>query len=221
MKMVVKSKHAMKICTCFWIAFLACLGCADAAQEKAVLEVVPSLAELGEGWTTNIVAYLLDPRSQPPEIDFKSEPAKSLRLTEQREAMKTNKRTGCGLILYGRGDLVMNRGLYRVYIQRWADSRSLHNSWVDFKMNPARVVRNHPAVGEDFYWTNDWWRETCVGQNLVFRRGLFHVVVEAGPESDDAQMVQLAQAIDAKITGRVKPAEPRPGPERSGLENRH
>src|SRR5262249_38086455 len=146
-----------------------------ALPERSVLDVVPSVTELGEGWTTNVVAYLIDARSQPPEIDYQNDPKVSLLLEAQRQAMTTNNRTGCGLVLFGRGDLVMNRGLYRVYIQRWNSKRALHNAWVGWKMNPNRVVRNNSPVGEDFFWIVDWWRQTPVEQDLVFRRGLFHV----------------------------------------------
>jgi hypothetical protein len=182
-----------------------------AADAKAVLDVAPSLAELGEGWTTNLVAFLIDPLSEPSEIDSRGDAKLSIELAGQREAMKTNGRTGCGMILYGRGDLVMNKGLYRVCVQRWSEIRPLHNIWVTWKMNPSRVVRDCPAIGEDLFWVNVWWRETVIAQDLVFRRGLFHVVIEAGPDSDSTPMVRLAQAIDAKIRGR-----PIPKPELKG-----
>lgn len=179
-------------------------------SEKAVLEVAPSLGDLGAGWTTNVIAYLIDPKSQPSEVDYRTDPKTSLLLHYQRSVMATNNRTGCGLILYGRGDLVQNSGLYRVFIQRWNSTRALHNSWVNYKMNPARVVRAMPHVGEDYYWTQEWWRQTLVRQNLVFRRGLFHIVVEAGGSSDYQSMIWLAQVMDAKIRGRPVPA-PREG----------
>ena len=200
------------------ICGLACLlwaGDLRGAEDKPLLEVAPTLAELGSGWTTNFVAYLLDPRSQPSEIDFQGNPATSARLEAQRLEMKTNGRTGCGLFIYGRGDVIMNSGLFRVYVQRWAQTRALHNHWVDWKMNPARVVRTTPAIGEDFFWTEEWWRETRVRQNLVFRRGLFQVTIEAGSESDSAAMVRLGQAIDARIKGR--PAAPSVRPPNSWI----
>ncbi len=182
------------------------------AGAKPILDVTPALSDLGPGWTTNFVAYLLDSRSEPSEIDYQSNPATSSRLEAQRLEMKTNGRTGCALLIYGRGDLIMNRGLCRVYVQRWAESRALHNHWVDWKMAPNRVVRNTAPVGEDCFWTEEWWRETRVRQNLVFRRGLFHITLEAGAESDSSALVELAQAIDAKILGRPlkKPAAPSP-----------
>ena len=74
-------------------------------------------------------------------------------------------------------------------------------------MDPTRVVPDTPSVGEDYFWTNDWWRQTRVRQNLAFRRGLFHVVIEAGAESDYTQMIRLAKVIDDKIKGH-SPAKP-------------
>ena len=165
------------------VGILLGLACAvvRAAPEKAVLEVAPTLADLGSGWTTNIVAYLLDPLSHPSEIDYQHGVHDSPLLEYQRDLMSKTSRSGCGMLLYGRGNLVMNSGLYRVHIQRWSNRRALHNAWVGYKMDPTRVVRDTPPIGEDLFWTNDWWRETLVHRNLVFRRGLFHIVVEAGP----------------------------------------
>jgi hypothetical protein len=186
------------------LSLLLALG-EPSAAEKPVLAVIPSAAEVGDGASTNLIAYLLDPLSQPSEIDHRQDARSSLLLEAQRAAMLTNGRTGCALVLYGRGDLTMNSGLFRVYVQRWRSPRSLHNAWVTWKMNPDRVVHTEPASGEDYFWTQEWWRRSLVRQNLVFRRGLFHVVIEAGAESDYLHMIRLAAAIDAKIRGRPVP----------------
>jgi hypothetical protein len=189
------------------ILFLVLTGLVDlrAAEEKAVLEIVPTLSELGEGWTTNVVAYLLDPKSHPSEIDYRGKAETSPALFVQREEMKTNHRTGCALVLFGHGDLVENSGLQRVFIQRWDTRRSLHNEWVRWKMDPNRIVRTTPEIGEDYFWTQEWWRQTLVRQNFIFRRGLFHIVVEAGADTDPARMLRVATALDAKIRGRTVP----------------
>jgi hypothetical protein len=176
-----------------------------ALEEKPVLTVTPTLEELGPGWTTNLIAYLLDPKSDPPAIDYRTDPKTSFMLAYQRDVMSTNNRTGCAMVLYGHGDMVMNRGLHRVFVQRWGNRRALHNAWVGWKMDINRVVWDYGSVGEDFFWTSEWWRQTQVKQNLVFRRGLFHIVIEAGAASDPADMVRLAQAFDAKIRGRPVP----------------
>ena len=198
----------MKISLLVWIASLLVAVAAPPPEPVAILAVTPSLDELGRGWTTNVVAYLLDPKSQPSEIDYRSDPKTSLLLEYQRSVMLTNNRTGCALILYGRGNLIMNIGLYRVYIQRWDNTRTLHNSWVGWKMDPSRVLRGDVSpVGDDCFWTEEWWRQTKVRNNFIFRRGLFHVTVEAGSDSDYRPMVRLAEVIDAKIRGRPAPPE--------------
>jgi hypothetical protein len=203
------------MCLFLWMASLWLAVAAPPPEPVAILAVTPSPEELGHGWTTNVVAYLLDPKSQPPEIDYRTDPKTSLLLEYQRSVMLTNNRTGCGLILYGRGNLVMNIGLYRVYIQRWDNTRSLHNSWVGWKMDPSRVLRADVSpVGDDCFWTEEWWRQTKVRNNFVFRRGLFHVTVEAGSDSDYRPMVRLAEVIDAKIRGRPVPPESTVAPSR-------
>lgn len=201
----------MRLGAVFLIGWLAWTTCLAAVEEKSILSIAPTVAELGEGWTTNLVAYLIDPSSHPSEIDYQGNPATSQRLESQRLEMRINGRTGCGLLFYGRGNLIMNSGLYRVYIQRWGNRRALHNEWVTWKMNPARVVHDMPHVGEDYFWIEEWWRQTRLRQNLVFRRGLFHVTVEAGAESDWAAMVRLAQAIDERIRSPRPAAAPETG----------
>ena len=204
-------RSTMKWSAALLIAWVGWTANAVAAEEKSILAVAPTLAELGDGWTTNFVAYLIDPRSSPSEIDYQGNPATSPRLESQRLEMRINGRTGCGLMFYGRGDLIMNSGLYRVYIQRWSDRRALHNDWVTWKMNPARVIHDMQSVGEDYFWIEEWWRETRLRQNLVFRRGLFHVTVEAGAQSDWSAMVRLAQAIDQRIRIRHAGSTPETG----------
>jgi hypothetical protein len=170
-----------------------------AAEEKAILSVAPSLVELGPGWTTNLIACLLDPLSNPSEVDyFNDKPSRLLEF--HREQMKKDGRTGYATIHYGQGNMVMNEGLYRVYIQRWADVRALRDRWFDWKMYPTRIARASRAIGIDSYWRDDGsFQEFC------FRRGLFHVIVQGGSESAYSPMIRLAEVIDAKITGHSIP----------------
>jgi hypothetical protein len=182
---------------------LALIGLVQArgAEEKAILDVAPTLAELGEGWTTNVVAYLLDPRSRPTEIDYHRDDPKSSPVLEiHRKQMAADGRTGYGMMLCGCSNTVANAGFCRVYIQRWGNTRTLHNRWVDWKMLPTRVLHAHPPVGEDSFW-----REDCMFQEFTFRRGLFHVCIEAGHGFDYRLLVHVAEIIDAKI--RDKPSE--------------
>jgi hypothetical protein len=198
--------HMTKAVVCAGLMLIqSWIGQAHAAEEKPILAIVPKVAELGEDWTTNVVAYLLDPKSQPSEIDYQRDAESSPALFVQREVMKTNGRTGCALVLYGCGDLIENSGLHRVFIQRWENRRLLHNQWVRWKMDPNRVVRTTPDIGEDYFWTQEWWRQTLVRQNFIFRRGLFHVVIETGAEINPERITRLAEVLDAKIRGRPVP----------------
>lgn len=178
---------------------IASLAPVQAAETTGVLNVAPTLIELGDGWTTNLVACVLDPQSTPSEFDnFNGERSRLLEF--YREQMKKDGRTGYATLLYTRSDAVTNRALYRVYIQRWQNTRLLHNRWVEWKMAPARIVRSGPMIGEDYFWSDDG-----VFQEFSFRRGLFNVVIQAGSASEYKPMVWLAVAIDAKIRGRPIP----------------
>jgi hypothetical protein len=192
--------HCMKTYLSLLLVVIAWSCRTQAAEGKAILDVAPSLTELGESWTTNLIAYLLDPRSQPSEVDYLRGPKSSPVLDYHRQQMKSDGRTGYGTILYGHGGMVMNKGLYRVYIQRWSNTPSLDKRWVDWKSRLTRVVRSAQSVGEAFFWAEDG-----MFQKLTFRRGLFHVVVEAGSASDFTWMVRLAEVIDAKIQGQPIP----------------
>jgi hypothetical protein len=106
-----------------------CIAPAQAAQEKAVLDVAPSLTELGEGWTTNSIVSLLDPLSRPSGIAFKKQPDVKGMTNFLRTPPKTKGQMGWGRFHYGRGDLVLNRGLYFVSIQRWSNTNALEQAW--------------------------------------------------------------------------------------------
>jgi hypothetical protein len=195
----VKAYHGFLLIGLIWAAS------AQAAAEKAVLDVVPSLSEAGPAWTTNVMAYLLDPRSHPSEIDYRHDTKTSPMLALQRENMKKDGRNGFGIVLYGRGNMIMHQGLYRVYIYRWDNERALHNRWVDWKMTPARIVRSAPPVGEDCFWSDDG-----MFQEFAFRRGLFQVVMEADSSFQYRPIVQLAEVIDLKIRGQPIPKAAKP-----------
>jgi hypothetical protein len=193
--------------TCRIISFLV-LVCAlrlGASEVKPILTVVPNLSELGPVWTTNVIAYLLDPHSQPSEIDYHYETKTSPMLALQRGNMEKDGGTAFAIVLYGRGNMTVNQGWHRVYIYRWENRHALHNRWVDWKMNPARILRSAPAPGDDYYWTDDGFT-----QDFTFRRGLFHVSIEAGSASDYRPIVRLAEVIDAKIRNRPIPTPDAP-----------
>jgi hypothetical protein len=174
-------------------AFLALAAMAEPVEERSLLELAPRLSELGAGWRTNYTAYLIDPWSHPPETAHQGNPETNPLLAFQRERMAQDGRTGYGWFLYGRDDSVVN-GWYALYIQRWTRPRELHNRWVDWKMTLTRVLHDCPPVGEDCFW-----REDCMFQEFSFRRGVYHVIIEAGVTRDYRSLWEIARVVDAKL----------------------
>lgn len=169
---------------------------APPVAERSLLELRPTLSELGPAWKTNYTAYLIDPRSDPPEITHQGNPKTDRFLQFQRERMPQDGRTGYGLFLYGTEDSSAN-GFYAVHIQRWSSARALHNRWVDLKMSPTRVLHDGPPVGEDCFW-----REDCMFQEFSFRRGVYSVVIEATVSRDYKNLWELGRAVDANLRAR-------------------
>ena len=175
------------------------------AREKAILEVVPSLAELGDGWTTNAVVSLLDPLSRPWQIEGQTGGKGQTNFL--RTTPKTQNPMGWGRFCFGRGDMVLNRGAYFVSIQRWGETNALDKAWKGWETRPDYTLWRGPPIGEGCYWTQD-----DKFHGVTFRRGLFHVVITCGAQSDHSGLFRLAEVTDAKIAGRPIPAaEEEPG----------
>jgi hypothetical protein len=184
------------------LALVICLGRTEAASERAVLEVAPSLGELGAGWTTNSIVALLDAKSQAPGTSSKrtADPKGKQTATLLRDTGGAKGQMGWVRMEYGRGDLVLNRGAYFVSIQRWGNTNALEKAWSGWKTRPDYMTWRGPAIGEACYWT-----EYEKYHGLTFRRGLFHIVVSCGSESEHSGLLRLAEVIDAKIAGRPIP----------------
>ena len=97
-----------------------------AAVDKPVLEIAPTLSELGKEWTTNQLVLLIDPLGKPPQIVCPGNPDPEGLLATFRQMMKSSGRTGYLRMHYGRGDLVVNQGAYHVYLQRWTNADALN-----------------------------------------------------------------------------------------------
>jgi hypothetical protein len=166
--------HLLLACIlCSWVA------AAQPAAERSVLEVVPTLAELGSGWTTNTLLSLLDPRSRPPAASS-GKPLKSATNTVRR-TRRPGHQTGWIRLEYGRGDMLLNKGAYFVSVQRWANTNALNQAWQGWAARPDYTAWRGLPLGESCYWTED-----DKFHGLVFRRGLYHVVVTCGERSPAA-----------------------------------
>jgi hypothetical protein len=188
----------MRCCLAFGshlVAALIWISHSLAADEKAILEIAPTVVELGAGWTTNSVDSLIDPRSHPSEIGFdrKRNPMEMTALL--RAGTKAVPGLGWGRFIYSRGDRVIS-----VNIQRWANTNSLDQNWKRWKSRPEVGMRPGPSIGD----------EACLAggesrQSLFFRRDAFHVIVSTDTASNVSAMIRLADVIDAKICGRPIP----------------
>jgi hypothetical protein len=176
------------------------------ADRVGILDILPSIQDLGKEWTTNSVVVLVDPYSRPAEISngmgaLLDWARKGVSQHEQTGGCLEG-RTGYCLVLYGCGDSYRNNLEYEVCAQAWSERQSLDGHWTYWKakMEPLRVPGESGGVGEDCYWTRD-----TTEQHLHFRRGLFQITVSiCGVGPDPKRMLRLAQAIDARI-GKEKP----------------
>jgi hypothetical protein len=196
------TKDLMKAWAICAALLLSWATAAHSASDKSVLDIAPTLAELGSDWTTNQIVYLIDPRCQPPEQVYPGHPEPIKHLDHHRQMMKSSGRTGYLRMHYGCGDLTVNRGGYHVYLQRWENPEMLNSQrFQEWK----RLDRPAPDVGQEAYW-----KSGDMYDGLVFRRDQYLVIVEFGPASDYSRATRLAQVIDAKITGQLIPKAPEP-----------
>jgi hypothetical protein len=164
------------------------------AVDKAVLELAPTMAELGNGWTTNQLILVIDPLGKPPEEVSPRHPDPEKLLKLHRQMMESSGRTGYLRIHYGHGDLVVNRGAYHVYLQRWANAEVLRRQHFQ---EGQTIDRRIPEVGQA-----GEWKRTEMYDSLIFRHDPYLVIIEFGRASDYTLATRLAEVIDAKIMGR-------------------
>lgn len=195
--------HRMKRSAFGAVLLLSWATVAHSASDKSVLDIAPTLAELGNGWTTNQIVYLIDPRCEPPERTYPGHPDPKSLLDYLRQMMESSGRTGYLRMQYGFGDLTINHGGYHVFLQRWVSPEALSGQRFQ-EWN--RIDRPAPDVGQEAYW-----KDGDMYDGLVFRRDQYLVIVEFGAASDYARATRLAQVIDAKITGKHVPKASEPG----------
>jgi hypothetical protein len=183
----------------FLLPMLFWLPPAKADEQKAILELAPSLTELGGGWVTNQVIYLLDPRSHPAELVGPEIANSDQFMEEQRDRLKGSGRTGWGRLRYRHRAETGGDGEHLVYVERWEKIEALGNKWARCVKTPPGAHPG-PAIGDDAYWFED--KQFLY---LVFRRNLFLVQVVSRSRSGLSQMIRMARVIDSKIVGPVVP----------------
>jgi len=170
----------------------------QAAGATAILDVVPALSELGADWTTNATVTILDPLSRPARHPGHA-PSKGMTNVFAAKAAAKDQ-MGWGRFHFGRGNLLLNQGAYFVSIQRWDRTNTLNTAWTGWQSRPDYTPWRGAPIGESCFWTED-----AKFHGFTFRRGLFHVVITCGAQSDHAGLFRLAEVIDAKISGKSIP----------------
>ncbi len=196
------------------LLFAACVWLAQAAagEQRPVLDMAPSIAELGADWTTNTVISVLDPPRPSSGTNSKADLTQKKATSASRKAKQATGQTAWVRIEYSRRDTILNPETYYVSIQRWSNTNALDKVWTGWKTRPEYTFWHSPPFGEDAFWTED-----NKFHGLTFRRGIFHVVITCGSQSAHAGLFRLAEVIDAKIQGKSIPkaeAEPIGEPQR-------
>ena len=165
-------------------------------ENKAVLDIAPTLKELGKGWNSNYIVFVIDPMGKPTEQVAANNPNPKGLLEELHRMMKKTGRTSYLRMHYLHET---NPVPFQVHIQRWGDPEA---------MAPEAFPRDSGdgadlAIGERACWVNGF------GWGLHFQRGQYFVAIElvVGEEkfeAEKARILQLARIIDAKI--QEKPA---------------
>jgi hypothetical protein len=193
-----KTPHLMKILHLLAIALLWSLNLAQGAEDKPLLDLVPTLAELGEGWTSNNVAYWIDPLCHPSEGApgvAGNDPVGFMRRMHQ--GMKSGGITGCMNISLTHRDTTNQE--YHVWIERYSTPKALDADHAH--VCPGGDPLEHaPTVGfgEKAHWLN-WSLATPIDRTLhvPLRQYLVRIQAHYGEE---ANFMRLAEVLKAKIT---------------------
>lgn len=175
-----------QLATCF----LLCSLTIHAAERRPLLEVAPTVAELGEGWKAHRMIFLIDPLSQPSEIG-----SEDLLKTMSKMMADTGREAYLGMAI---GHRAMTNHECRVNIQRWPSAEALTNHHYRKDPLPGKAP---PRIGQEAYWTGG---EFVSG--LAYRLDQYLVVIE-GWASDDARILRLAKVIEAKLAGKPIPKD--------------
>ena len=170
--------------------FLSCVSM-PGAESKSLLDVAPTVAELGEGWKLGTTTLLIDPLSRPAEIG----PAELIKVT--REMMKRTGREAYLRIALGHS--AMTNHECQVYLQRWPSTDALNNH--HYRKPDPLPGKAPPAVGQEGCWSGGPFVSS-----LSYRLDQYLIVIE-GWTSDDARLLRLAKVIEAKLLEKSVPRE--------------
>ena len=164
------------------------LGAVSAAAQPqpSIDTILPTMEQLGKGWTSNRIAVLVDPlSSRSPESESPG---------WLESAHRVVGKNGCeahGVIRYHHGsDAVL------VWINRFNSRESIRPDWGRDKETKAKVEKL-PDVGEEVRFYQRQGRHN----NIAFRRGAYLIDVE-GVGAPIGKLKQMAELLDANLIKR-------------------
>ena len=173
-------------------------------QQVGIDKIVPTLEQLGAGWTSNRVVVLVDPLSSPSVVT--NEGPVWLQAA-QRAVGKGGREAYCFLrCSYGPRSVL-------VWINRYKRKEDIRPDWgtdKDTRIPPDKL----PEVGEEVRF----YQRHGLHNDIAFRRGSYLVEVE-GVDAPMESLKQMAEVLDGNLLkAQGLPAPKRP-PERALCED--
>jgi hypothetical protein len=165
-------------------------------QQVGIDKIVPTLKQLGAGWTSNRVVVLVDPLSSPSVV---TNEGPGWLQAAQRAVGKGGREAYCFLrCSYGRNSVL-------VWINRYKSKEDIRQDWGTDK-DTKITLDKLPDVGEEVRF----YQRHGMHNNIAFRRGSYLVVVE-GVEAPIEKLKQMAEVLDdnlLKAQGQPAPKGP-------------
>lgn len=160
------------------------VSCASAAQPISIDQIAPSLAQLGNGWTSNHVVVLVDQLSPTNQICNEDKGW----LQAAHNVVGKRGREAYIVLRYAYGS---NSTL--VWITRCSDAQSIGDDWGRDKETKV-TLDSLPKVGEEVRF----YQRHGMHNNIAFRRGSYLIEVES-PSAPVEKLKQLAELLDANL----------------------
>jgi hypothetical protein len=178
------------------IAGLLTIGMrSDAAEpQPGITSMVVTVAELGEGWTSNRVMVLMDPLSSPKEIADPHENPQGLLKMARDLLTKEPRREAYAMLRYYGGGSGSRQTNSLVYITRWKSKEDIGDGWgrdKETKDSPGAL----PKVGEEVRFD----QRHGLHNDITFRRGKYLICVESPTSYGVEHLKRLAEVLDSKL----------------------
>ena len=155
-------------------------------QQVAIDRIVPTLDQLGPGWTSNRVAILVDPLSSPSLVTNVNEGPGWLKIAQS--AVGKDGREAYAVLRYYQGS---NSVL--VWINRFKSKGDIPSDWGTDK-NTEVTPGKLPNVGEQVRF----YQRHGMHNDIAFRRGTYLLTVE-GMGAPIEKLKQLAAVLDGNL----------------------